>query len=133
LPGTWQRLPDNDKSRQHGFKEQETGRTIAIAVSDPDKMKFYNKGMKQADLVEAYYNWDSDYWKHAPGVAVEKLATDAVQHTILWKIKVRTGENIILFGIKAGRLVSINLNNSDAATRLDDTAAKRFLEKILNS
>ncbi len=133
LPGTWQQLPGDNQSRQHGFKEQGTGRTIAIAVSDPGKMEFYNKRMKQAALVEAYYKWDSDYWKNAPGVAVERLGTDTAKHTVLWKIRVRTGENILLFGMKAGRLVSINLNNSDVATRLDDAAAKRFLEKILNS
>lgn len=130
LTGKWQKVNHREESAQYGFVENESKLNISLSVRDPKEMEFYFDTLSNCGIVESYYNWESDYWTTEHKVKIQKLNQDSNNNFIVWYLAIPQGENIILFGLKENRLISIHLNNSNDYNKMAEDEAIQFLTNI---
>jgi hypothetical protein len=95
----------------HFVDKDETN--ILVSVRDSKNMEFYNENFNEIEMLEAFYKWDFDYWKdNSMNAKVSEIEKNLEKKYILWKIELKEGNSIFLFGIKDFKVISISTNNN---------------------
>lgn len=131
LPGKWKEIGYRKESDQHSLLNENIRVNIGISARDPKPFEFYHNGLDGYDLVNAYYDWDSKYWSTGQNVTIDKIVADTLNKIIIWSLLTPQGENVLLFGLKSGKLISVSLNNSDEKKKMSRQTAVRFLKDIM--
>ncbi|MEN5308401.1 hypothetical protein ABE425_12880 [Chryseobacterium cucumeris] len=116
----------NKVSGQYLFVDKEKN-NIQVSVRNASKMDFYNPELNKAQLLEAFYKWDFDYWKsNSVGAEVKEISKDLDKDEILWEVTVKEGKTIFLFGIIENKLISVSINNNN----ISDEENINFITKV---
>ncbi len=132
LPGKWGRGQDYPEGGQYGFKDSAKGLGLMISVRDPKKMEFYNDSLKGFELAKAFYKWDTDYWSDAEGIEIKKLYEDTTNNYIIWVLEHPREKNVILYGVREGKIVGLTLIKYEEGN-IDEDYARVLLYKIYGS
>ncbi|MDR6544958.1 uncharacterized protein (DUF2344 family) [Chryseobacterium rhizosphaerae] len=116
----------NKVSGQYLFVDKE-GSNIQVSVKNASKMEFYNSEFSKTQLLEAFYQWEFDYWKtNSIGAEVKEISKDLDKDQILWEIAAKEEKTVKLFGIMEDRLISVSVSNAN----LSDEEKIKFVTKI---
>ena len=113
-PGEWKQIAKNEESGQWMFQNQKTKMTVSLSARQKTKFEFYKDTLTDIQLITTFYKWDADYWSSNKENEVIELKTDNDKKYIVWRLKTPQGTNLVLSGIKADHLISIQIpdNNS---------------------
>jgi hypothetical protein len=82
-------------------------------------------------MLEAFYKWDFDYWKdNSMNAKVSEIEKNLEKKYILWKIELKEGNSIFLFGIKDFKVISISTNNNHLKDEQQIQLLKGIYQKI---
>ena len=86
IPGKWEKSNYNNSSKQQFFTNQDSV-FLAITFAKDDKYEF-NKDVlhKGFDFVNAFYEWDSQYFIDTFGLERKQLESDTINHYMVYKI-----------------------------------------------
>lgn len=111
----------------HFVDEEKTN--ILVSIRDSNKMEFYNEKFDEAEMLDAFYKWDFDYWKsNSVNAKVSEIEKNPEKKYILWKVQLEGYASIFLFGIIDNKVISISTNND----KISDEDQIKFLQEIYN-
>jgi hypothetical protein len=124
IPGKWIKSNFNGSSRQQFFTNEDSIR-IAIGLTSISKYPFFNSNMSGKIFTEAYYNWDSGYFRDEMKLKTSKL--EKSDDYIIYNVYLDGVENILLVFTK-GQI----LNNYMYINKLgnDNTKGINLLKTI---
>lgn len=135
IPGKWERTIYNQESKQQFFKNKD-GIIIAIVLGPTNKYEFNRDNSKKGfEFVNAFYEWDSDFFVTQYGLKQEIIESNENENYIVWRI---FGENnnthwdsYFLFGEKNGFATNISIMKTEKWSTDEKIAflKKLFLEK----
>ena len=115
LPGKWDKGKYDQSNRQQFFRNEESV-IVAIAFAPSNKYEFNKDGsLKGHDFVEAFYKWESDYYKPA-GFECTILENDSANPYLLFKIVGDDVNSVFLFGEKDGGVSNFSVQTTDKWT-----------------
>ena len=115
LPGKWDKGKYDQSNRQQFFRNEESV-IVAIAFAPSNKYEFNKDGsLKGHDFVEAFYKWESDYYKPA-GFECTILENDSATPYLLFKIVGDDVNSVFLFGEKDGGVSNFSVQTTDKWT-----------------
>ena len=111
LPGKWEKTSYNSVSRQQFFRNNDST-TIAISFGPIDKYEFNADGSKKGyEFVEAYYEWDSDYFVNH-GLKRQVLEEDRSKKYMIYRIYGQSEiDTYFLVGEKKGNVNNFSIMN----------------------
>ena len=134
LPGKWEHTKDFGRF-QFGFENKEIGGMFSVSIRDAKKIEYYQPEFSSLDefqLLEKYYQWESDYWKENPKNNVTEIERNKKEATVLWKISLNGEDNSVnyfLNGIKNNYIIAIMFVNS----KMDEQKKIELLKNIYSS
>ena len=131
IPGEWTRTTYNQSAKQQFFQNPD-GIIIAISFGPCNKYEFNQDNSKKGfDFVQAFYEWDSEYFVTNYGLNQEKIDFDESNKFIIWRA---FGENnnsywdtYFLFGEKNGFANSFSIMKTEKWSKSEKTA---FLKAV---
>lgn len=116
----------NKVSGQYFFADKNKN-NIQISIRDASKMEFYDSELNKNQLLEAFYQWDFNYWKtNSVGADVKEISKNLDKDYILWEVVVKEGKTIFLFGILENKLISVSISNNS----LSDEEKIKFMTDL---
>jgi len=101
----------NKDSGQYHFYDKNKS-NILVSIRDVSKMEFYNSDFNKAQLIEAFYKWDYDYWKsNSIGAEVNEISKKLDENYILWETLLKDYDTIFLYGMIDNKIISLSINN----------------------
>ena len=86
IPGKWEKSNYNTSSKQQSFTNQDSI-ILAVTFAKDDKYEFNQDGLHRGyDFVNAFYEWDSQYFIDTFGLERKQLESDTINHFIVYKI-----------------------------------------------
>lgn len=106
IPGKWTKTKYNEVSHQQFFKNKDSV-SIAIAFTPVNKYEFNTKNPKKGfEFVNAFYEWDSEYFVTKHKLQREKIESNELQKYIIWRLLGKLDnanyDTYFLFGEKNG-------------------------------
>lgn len=87
IPDKWEKSSYNETSKQQFFKNSDSI-TIAIAFGSCNKFEFNSDNSKSGfEFIEAYYEWDSQYFITKHGLNSELKEIDSLNNFIIWRLR----------------------------------------------
>ena len=141
IPGKWEFKAQLKESGQFHLSNKKEKLSLLISVRNPEKFEFYQEGLSENDLLNKFYNWESDYWKSSNGIETEvsEIKRNDEKKYIIWKLNLKNMPQnnnqdqitYLLYGLQNNKLIAINLtNNTDRKILLTESESIIFLEKI---
>lgn len=117
IPGKWTKTKYNEVSHQQFFKNNDSV-SIAIAFNPIKNYEFNTKNPKKGfEFVNAFYEWDSEYFVTKHKLQQEKIESNEVQKFIIWrlfgKLNNVTHDTYFLFGEKNGYANNFSISITD--------------------
>lgn len=125
LPGEWTKKNYLASSHQQYFLNKDST-LISIAFLSADKFSFYKPELKGFELIDAYYNWESEYFKEAFKYEIEKLEENKDKQYIIWRVFSDNSDNVFFFGNKNEIVNSYSIQ----VTKMSKTESVDFLKKL---
>ncbi len=133
IPGRWEKTSYNSISRQQFFINQDSVK-IALSFNRFDQYEFNPDGAKKGmDFVEAFYEWESEYFVNSFGLNRKLIEQDRINKFILFRIygEVDGGnfDTYFLFSEKNGNVANMSVSITDKWTENEKIA---FLKGLMN-
>ncbi len=125
LPGEWVKKNYLESSHQQYFLNKDST-LISIAFLNADRFSFYKPELKGFDLIETYFNWESEYFKEAYKYEIEKLEENKEKQYIIWRVFGDNSDNIFFFGNKNEIVNSYSIQ----VTKMSKTESVDFVKKL---
>ena len=118
LPGKWEKGKYDQSSRQQFFRNEESV-VVAIAFGPFNKYEFNMEGsLKGHDFVEAFYKWESEFYKSA-GFECTILENDSANPYLLFKVVGHDANTVFLYGEKNGGVSNFSVQTADKWTEAE--------------
>ena len=119
LPGKWDKGKYDQSNRQQFFRNEESV-IVAIAFAPSNKYEFNKDGsLKGHDFVEAFYKWESEYFKSS-GFECTILENDSANPYLLFKVVGEDVNSVLLFGEKNGSVSNFSVQTADKWTEAEN-------------
>ncbi|RYE26507.1 MAG: hypothetical protein EOP51_00120 [Sphingobacteriales bacterium] len=117
---------------QSAFIDAANGLELVIVTHDVEIMKFYSDTLTNYELAQAAFKENVDYWLDGDGVDIKTTRADTTSNYIIWGLDHPEEKNVILYGVKNGRMVGLDLmKNNEWDMNLG--RARTLLQRIFNS
>ena len=140
LPGKWEFRNQIKESGQFHLVNKKDSSSLLISVRKPENFEFYRDGISDKELLNKFYQWESDYWSSSDGLQAEvsEILRDQREKYIIWKILIKNIESnnkdkisYLLYTVHHNKLIGITFSaNSDRKISLTNEEAVAFLKKI---
>jgi hypothetical protein len=120
IPDKWEKTTYNSVSRQQFFANSDSI-TIAITFCPNDRYEFNRDNSKKGfDFVQAFYEWEVEYFTNTYGLREEQLEADRANRYIIWRIygnyNGTSWDVYFLFGEKNGFASNFSIMTTDKWT-----------------
>jgi hypothetical protein len=120
IPGKWEKTHYNSVSGQQFFTNSDSVR-IAIGFTRFDQYEFNSDGSKKGnDFLQAFYEWESDYFVYTFGLYTQQMETNKISNYILYRLygSANGGEfdTYFLVGEKNGIVSNFSVTDTDKWT-----------------
>ncbi len=117
LPGKWDKTAYNTESKQQFFTNKDSV-WVAVAFGRSTSYEFNKDGLlKGNDFLNAFYEWDSKYFKDSYGLEWKILETDNLKNYMIYRIYgILNGshyDSFFLTGEINGNVSSFSVNTTD--------------------
>lgn len=140
VPGKWEYKNQLKSSGQFHLSNKDEKINLLISVRKPEKFEFYKEGITEKELLNAFYQWEYDYWASSNGVKAEvsEVKRNEEKNYIIWKIIIKDKSqdvskdltSYLLYAVRNNNLISFNLtNNTDKKNPLTETESVKLLEQ----
>lgn len=131
IPGKWTKTKYNEVSHQQFLKNGDSV-SLAIAFTPVNNYEFNIKDSKKGfDFVNAFYEWDSEYFVAKHKLQQEKIESNELQKYIIWRLFGKLNnvnhDTYFLFGEKNGHANNFSISITDKWNKEEKI---KFLKEI---
>ena len=137
FPGKWETKGLIKKSGQYHLYNKKKKLNLLVSVRNSSNFEFYNDTLNSNQLLEKWYQWETNYWKTGQEVEIKEIKHNIASNYIVWRLTLKNvsdydGELVstILYFTRNRKLIGISLNDSSKKNQMTDNELLIFLEQL---